>query len=119
MIDLRHHLQLSLVALAAALGTLSQVSDASASTSNSESRKRTDSCCLKRSCTVCCCPSTSATPLRESSERPAVAPAAGVSSAIPPVPPCVCRTNDPDSPAPKPVSRSVDQRSDNDRGKSI
>jgi hypothetical protein len=58
----------------------------------------------------------SASPRRESAERPAAIPSSGVGLAIPPSLPCECRSNDPATPAPKPESRPDDHGTDQGPG---
>ena len=111
MTAFRHHLRLSLVALAAVMGMLSWVSDVSASPATSVRRDGVRSCCLKRACNACCCaPSRGATAERVSSGRPSLLSFAGVGMSNAPAFPCECRTNDPATPAPKPGTRSDERR---------
>jgi len=118
MTDIRLNFRRPWFALAAIMGMLSVVSDASASMKPAP-RNASRSCCLKRVCTACCCESASVPTRRETAERSVANRPNGAGLASSPALPCECRSNDPAAPAQKPESRSDDHRSDRDRDDTV
>jgi len=119
MTELRHHLRLPWIAIAAVVWVLSLVSDASASGMNRVPGNDIRACCLNRVCTVCCCKPISAPARRESPLRPATLTASRSGLANGPSLPCGCRANAPGAPVRNPQLSSEDDTSGQDRGDSL
>jgi len=119
MTDLRHSLRVPGIAIAALVGMLSVVSDASASGTSATPRKGIPACCLNRACTLCCCKPASASARREPAAPPATLAPNRADLANSPTLPCGCRANDPAAPAPRPQLSSGNPSSDQDRGDSL
>jgi hypothetical protein len=117
MTGFRFHFRLTWIALAAIVGMLSVVSNASASATSGASQNGARACCLKRVCTVCCCPSASASssPLTAGRSE-ALLSTEGRFTA--PARPCECRSSEPASPASRHDSRSSEDRADQTSGES-
>jgi len=114
----RHDFRLTWIALAAVVGLLSVVGDASASTGSGARRSGALACCLKRVCTVCCCIPASASLLPETTERSvAVSPRGGALATS--ARPCDCRSGEPAAPASRQESRSSEDRADQDQSVSV
>jgi hypothetical protein len=118
MSNVRCHLRLAVVASVAIAGMVLTASSASASPTNPGSQTGSRACCLKRSCTVCCCGTSNTQSPGQSATSPALQSRKSLAIALPPSIPCECRSNTPATPAPKPESRSEEQRSDRDRADS-
>jgi hypothetical protein len=118
MTDIRLNFRHPWFVLAAIMGMLLMVSEASASTKPAP-RDASRSCCLKRVCTACCCEPASVPTRRETIERSVANRPNGAGLARSPALPCECRSNDPAAPAQKPESRSDDRRSDRDRDDTV
>ena len=118
MTDIRLNFRHPWFALAAVIGILLVVSDASASTKPAL-RDTSRSCCLKRICTACCCEPASVPTRRDTAEHSVANRPSGAGLASSPAFPCECRSNDPAAPAQKPESHSDDHRSDRDRDETV
>jgi hypothetical protein len=110
MIIPRHHLRLSHIALAAIVGMLSMVGEASARMPGglSDSAK---SCCIVPMPSDCCCCPAKANSLAASAGR-STEIANGETRLAAPAGSCECRSNEPAAPASKPESRSPDRRTE-------
>jgi hypothetical protein len=118
MNGLRYHFRLTWIALAAIVGILSVVGDASASAASAAARNVASSCCVKRVCTGCCCSPESGSTAPLATERSvAVRPSEGGLST--PSRPCECRSSEPGSPASRDESRFSEDRADQASGESV
>jgi hypothetical protein len=118
MTCLPHYFRQSWIALAAVIGMLSVVGNASASTRNFAPQNGTLACCLKRICTVCCCPPASASSGPLTTGR-SVALLSREGSFSSPARPCECRSSEPGSPASRQESRSSEGRGDEVHGEPV
>jgi hypothetical protein len=118
MTGLRYHFRLTWIALAAIVGMLSVVGDASASTTSGAPQNGARACCLKRVCTVCCCTPASASSGLSTTARSVALPSREGSFSSP-ARPCECRSGEPASPASRHESRPSDDRADQMHGESV
>jgi hypothetical protein len=118
MTDLRHSFRLTWLAVAAFVGMLSVVGDASGSTVSSAPRNRVRHCCLKRDCTVCCCTPASASSGPFTTGRSAALLSGRIAFSTP-AGPCECRSSEPGAPASRQESRSSLDRAGQGHGASI
>jgi hypothetical protein len=110
MTAFRHHPRLPWFALAAIVGMLSMVGEASARTVKGATQAP-KSCCVVPPPSECCCCPAKAKPLIPAIELSAMFPTDGARLSAPAVP-CECRSDEPADPASKPESRTDEQRSD-------
>jgi hypothetical protein len=113
MTSLRPHPRFPWIALAAFVGLLSVVGEASAC-SDKPASKATRSCGSACPATACCCES----PSPESTDLSTAPRPVGVNLSVP-YAPCECRPGGPTDPASKPESTSSERRSDHDRVESV
>src|SRR5258708_2063011 len=110
MTAFRHHPRLPWFALAAIVGMLSMVGEASARTVKGATRAPRWGGVVPRPW-ECCCGRAKARPLTPAIELWAMSPPEGAGLSAPAVP-CECRWDEPTDPASKPESRTDEQRSD-------
>src|SRR5258708_23620647 len=115
MNDIRHHLRLPAIVLLTIVGLSSMAGDAKAAATGKFARE----CCLKRSCTVCCCK-----PAGSLASTPPIRQAGGFlpaeRSVSAPSLPCECRASDPASGSPSQRdSRSLEDRAEVDGGVAV
>ena len=110
MTDLRYHLRHSLIALAAIVGMLSMVGEASARNPGGSSNTPKSCCVVTTPADCCCCPAKPDS-LPFSAGR-STGVATGETRVATPDRSCECRSNEPAAPASKPESRSQEQRSE-------
>jgi hypothetical protein len=108
MTAFRHHPRLPWFALAAIVGMLSMVGEASARTMKGTA-DAPKSCCVMPPPSDCCCCPAKAKPLVPAIEQPAASPTGEARLSVPAVP-CECRSDEPADPASKPESRNLEQR---------
>ena len=118
MNGLRYHFRLTWIALAATVCMLSVMGNASASTTSGAPQNGARVCCLKRVCTVCCCPQASASSAPLTTGRSVALPASGGSLSTP-ARPCECRSSEPGAPDSRHESRTSEDRSDQSHGESV
>jgi hypothetical protein len=112
MTRLRPDLRLSWVALAAVLGLVSAVGEASAAGNGR-------SCCTKPVCPMGCCGQPDAQSGTETAVPPAAVVPVRVRLTSPAPAPCECRSDEPAEPAPKPEAPTSDWRPDQDHAGSV
>ncbi len=108
MRTLRHHLRASGIALAAIVGMLSMVGEASARATSGASEARKACCVAPTPADCCCCPAKAdPRPASAGPQDPSIASGVRLAASDRP---CGCRADTPAAPASKPESSSRERR---------